>query len=159
MPEANDKFTIGAFGVIFNDDREVLLCHRRDYDMWVLPGGGMNRDETPWECVIREIREETGLQAEVVRLTGVYAKPPQENLVFTFLCRVAGGKLGLTDEADQVEFFTLDMLPKNVSPKMIERIEDAALGENVVSLKIQSNISDVKTLGLIRRNTRGRYES
>ncbi|MBI1730478.1 NUDIX domain-containing protein [Candidatus Acetothermia bacterium] len=151
MTEANDKFTIGAFGVIFNDDGEVLLCHRRDYDMWVLPGGGMNRDETPWECVIREIREETGLEAELVRLTGVYAKPPQENLVFTFLCRAIGGGLSLTDEADQIEYFALDKLLKNTSPKLIERITDAC-GESGTILKTQSSISYVESMGLIRRD-------
>jgi len=34
-------FTIGAFAIIFDDAGRVLLCHRRDIDVWNLPGGGV----------------------------------------------------------------------------------------------------------------------
>jgi ADP-ribose pyrophosphatase YjhB (NUDIX family) len=39
------RFTIGAFAIVFNDERKVLLCHRRDYDLWNLPGGGVESGE------------------------------------------------------------------------------------------------------------------
>ncbi len=35
--------SIGAFAIIFDDQRGVLLCHRRDADQWNLPGGGLER--------------------------------------------------------------------------------------------------------------------
>jgi ADP-ribose pyrophosphatase YjhB (NUDIX family) len=36
-----------AFAVILNKDNQVLLCHRRDVDLWNLPGGGCNDGEPP----------------------------------------------------------------------------------------------------------------
>jgi len=51
------KFTIGVFAVIFNKKKEILLCHRRDYDLWNLPGGGVEKGESPWQAVARETKE------------------------------------------------------------------------------------------------------
>jgi 8-oxo-dGTP pyrophosphatase MutT (NUDIX family) len=38
-------FSIGAFALIFDEHNRVLLCHRRDMDLWNLPGGGVEREE------------------------------------------------------------------------------------------------------------------
>ena len=65
------QFIIAAFGFIFNEQNEILLCHRLDYNLWNLPGGTMELGESPWECVIREAREETGLNVEIIRLAGI----------------------------------------------------------------------------------------
>ncbi len=46
------KFTIGAFAVIFNKKKEILLCHRRDCNLWNLPGGGVEKGESPWRNTI-----------------------------------------------------------------------------------------------------------
>ena len=80
-------FTIGVFAIIHDDERRVLLCHRRDHDLWNLPGGALEHGEAPWDGVIREVREETGLEVEVSGLAGVYSKPEADDLVFSFLCR------------------------------------------------------------------------
>lgn len=50
---------IGVFGMLFNDKKQILLCHRRDYDMWDIPGGGLEKGESPWKGVIREVKEES----------------------------------------------------------------------------------------------------
>jgi ADP-ribose pyrophosphatase YjhB (NUDIX family) len=121
----SDRFTIGAFGIIFDEDQRVLLCHRRDYDLWNLPGGTMEPGESPWECVIREIREETGFEAEIVRLAGIYNKPEKNEVCFSFVCRIIGGALTLNEEADRIEYFSAADAPHNTSPKQIERINDA----------------------------------
>jgi 8-oxo-dGTP pyrophosphatase MutT (NUDIX family) len=51
------KFSIGAFAILFDDQGRVLLCHRRDRDMWNLPGGGVESGELPTEAVVRETKE------------------------------------------------------------------------------------------------------
>lgn len=110
-------FTIGVFGLIFNEKAEVLLCHRRDYDLWNLPGGKLESKETPWEGVIREVKEETGLDVEVVKLTGIYSKSTEKDeIVFSFLCEIIGGELTLNKEADKIEYFRLKNIPINTSP-------------------------------------------
>ena len=118
-------FSIGAFAVIFDAQGRVLLCHRRDMDVWNLPGGGVESGELPTEAVVRETREETRLEVAVERLVGVYGKVGKDELVFAFLCRVVGGEMGETDEADACEFFHVDGIPRNISPKQVERIRDA----------------------------------
>jgi 8-oxo-dGTP diphosphatase len=117
-------FTIGAFAVIFDEQGRVLLCHRRDIDAWNLPGGGVESGELPTEAVIREVREETGLEAAIERLVGVYGKADKDELVFSFICRITGGRLTVTDEADECRFFTVEEIPANTSPKQVERILD-----------------------------------
>ena len=128
---------LGAFAVIFDDDRRVLLCHRRDIDAWNLPGGRVEEGETPWDAAVRETREEVGLEVEIARLTGLYWKPATGELVFNFECRVVSGTPGLSDEADRVGYYAADGLPANTAPKHVERIRDALAGGPAV-LRVQT---------------------
>jgi ADP-ribose pyrophosphatase YjhB (NUDIX family) len=119
---------IGAYTVVFDADRRVLLCHRRDFDAWNLPGGAVEEDESPWDAAIRETREEVCIDVEIVRLTGVYWKPQKQDLVFNFEGRATGGTPATSDEADEVGWFSIDALPANTAPLQIERIRDALAG-------------------------------
>ena len=127
----------GAFAVILDDERRVLLCHRRDMDAWNLPGGGVEASEAPWDAVVREVREEVGLEATVVRLTGLYWKPDTDELVFNFECRVLSGTPGTSDEADAARYFALDDLPAEMAPKQGQRIRDA-LASDAVAMRVQT---------------------
>lgn len=49
--------TIGAFAVVLDKASRVLLCHRTDRDMWNLPGGRVEADESPWVAVLRESKK------------------------------------------------------------------------------------------------------
>jgi 8-oxo-dGTP diphosphatase len=51
-------------GYIFHD-RKVLLIHHRKLELWLPPGGHINRDETPDDALAREIKEETNLDIEI----------------------------------------------------------------------------------------------
>jgi len=127
----------GAFAIICDEKRRVLLCHRRDIDAWNLPGGRVEEGEAPWDAAIRETREEVGLEVEVTRLTGLYWRPERSELVFTFECRVLSGTPSLSDEADKVGYFALDGLPANTGLKHAERIRDALAGGPAV-LRVQT---------------------
>ena len=80
------KFTIGIFGIILNKQNKILLCHRRDYDLWNLPGGGLEKNESIQSGLIREVKEETGLAVKISRLAGVYSKPYKNEIVFFAFC-------------------------------------------------------------------------
>lgn len=118
-------FTIGSFAVIFDEEKRVLLSHRRDLDIWNLPGGSLESGELPTEAAIRETLEETGLEIKIKRLVGVYGKPHRNELVFVFTAKVIGGKIHRTSEADESRFFDLKKIPENTIPKHKERIWDA----------------------------------
>jgi 8-oxo-dGTP diphosphatase len=138
------QFTIGAFGIIFDEQKRVLLVHRRDYDLWNLPGGTLEVFESPINAVIREVKEETGLEVEVSKLLGIYNKENKNDIVFSFLCEVISGKITLNDEADKIEYFEVGKLPANTVPKQVERIKDALLNSNEVIFKTQTGKSVIE---------------
>src|SRR3954467_1484926 len=73
-PEANSLVPSVNVGVI-NERGEVLLIRRTDNENWALPGGAMDIGETIADAGVRETREETGVNCEIVRLVGVYTNP------------------------------------------------------------------------------------
>ena len=135
-------FRIGVFALIFNNEKQILLGHRRDIDWWNLPGGGMESGETVDEALCREVREETGLEVKVERLIGVYSKPQKQEVVLTFRCQVIGGTLQSTEETRESRFFMPDALPGNTLPKHRQRIEDALLNQQSAIIRAQRSSTE-----------------
>lgn len=55
--------------VVVSDNRVLLVKHRKgDREYWLLPGGGLEENETVEACAVREIREETGLNISLGKL-------------------------------------------------------------------------------------------
>ncbi len=139
---------LGAFVTLFDSAGRVLLVRRRDYPVWNLPGGKVERDEMPWQAAAREVREETGLEIELERLTGVYSKPARAAVVFNFQGRVVGGELAPTDESAELRYFDIHALPGNTLPKHVERIHDSAARHADVVFKVQDAPPGLEVLGL-----------
>jgi ADP-ribose pyrophosphatase YjhB (NUDIX family) len=93
--------------VLFRGTDEILLVQEKlDGNHWSLPGGWADVGYTPFEVAVKEVREETGLETEAVRLLALLDKkqhphPPQPWYIYKafVLCRVVGGEL----QADTVE--------------------------------------------------------
>jgi 8-oxo-dGTP diphosphatase len=117
-------FTIGVFGLILDEKNRILLCHRTDIDLWNLPGGGLEKGETPWQGVIREVKEEVGLEVEIIKLQGIYSKTFEDDIIFSFICKKISDDLTLTNEADDINYFSIDEIPLNTVQRHIERIRD-----------------------------------
>lgn len=75
----NSCFAIAAFAVIFGEVDRVLLCHRRDMDLWNLPGDGVESGEISTETIIREVKEETGLDVAIEKSTASMANSTKTN--------------------------------------------------------------------------------
>jgi 8-oxo-dGTP diphosphatase len=140
------QFNIGVFGIIFDKSKKVLLCHRTDYDLWNLPGGKLESEETPWDGVIREVKEETGLDVIVSKVIGIYSKPHKNEIVFSFMCERIGGELLLNNEASDIRYFDIDKLPENLPLKHRERIIDAYDNNPEIILKVQEGESTLEGL-------------
>ena len=131
--------TLAAFALIRDLDGKILLLHRVSQDLWNLPGGRVESGESPWDAVVREIAEETQCTAVVTRLAGVYHKPERDELSFFFECQVTGGELARsTNETDDAQYFDIQSMPTNLSPKQRERIIDAINQPTKVVLKEQT---------------------
>lgn len=114
-----DKFSKQAvFGIIFNSERtHVLMVKRRDIPVWVLPGGGLDQNETPEEGTLREILEETGYRAAIVRKVAEYL-PVNKMTQYThvFECRVVEGSAQTGAETQQVDYYPLTELRRLPPP-------------------------------------------
>ncbi|HEX8601323.1 MAG TPA: NUDIX hydrolase [Pseudoduganella sp.] len=96
--------------VLFNGTDQVLMAREKhDGGRWSLPGGWADVGCTPFEVAVKEVREETGLDTEAVRLLALWDKrvhphPPQAWYVYKafVLCRPTGGAL-LADTAETTE--------------------------------------------------------
>jgi mutator protein MutT len=146
------EFKISVFGIIKNEENRVLLCLRNDYNIWNLPGGGLEKGETPWQGIIREVKEETGLNIEVIKLIGVYSKPNKDEIVFSFECNIIDGELILNEEAKDIKYFSLDKIPENTVVKQVERIKDYFENQNKTVLKIQQ--TEKTTIELLKENNK-----
>jgi ADP-ribose pyrophosphatase YjhB (NUDIX family) len=143
------KYNIGAFVVIFDKKGRVLLSHRRDLDIWNLPGGGVENGELPDEAAIRETREETGLKVKIKGLVGVYGKPHRDELAFVIIGKVVGGKLMVTAESDKNFYLKIKKIPVNTIPKHVERIQDAEKNHDKALFRCQHSLSAPEWLDLI----------
>ena len=61
--------------ILLNDKGQILFEKRRDCGMWGLPGGKIDAGESIEQTAIREAKEETGFNIQVMRLLGVYSDP------------------------------------------------------------------------------------
>lgn len=116
-----------AAGVILLDGKRVLLVERK-YDpragLWTLPAGFVESGEDASECAVREAREETNLDVEIVRLFDVYSAfddPRASVILILYLVRRLGGELQCGDDASDARFFDLDEIPAGIAFKAHER--------------------------------------
>lgn len=107
-----------ACDMILVVEGKVLLIKRgREpfQGQWAIPGGRIDDDETAEQCLRREMKEETGLDVEPIRLTGIYSDPgrdPRKVIAAAYLVRRVGGELRAGDDAAEAAWFPLDDLPQ-----------------------------------------------
>ena len=112
--------------IVFKDST-ILLIKRRDITVWVLPGGGIDPGETPEQAACREMEEETGCKAEIIRKIAEYT-PTNKLAKFTHFYEMRLLDEGLKTGAETLDFayFPLDKLPI-LPPPYKHWIADAAL--------------------------------
>ncbi len=115
----------------------VLLVKRSDTLVWTLPGGRRESDESIQATAIREVKEETGFDVDIVKNLGIYTLPKLKVLgrVFIFIGRVVGGYAQISDETVKVKWFNANHLPYTLLPFHRQRIKDAILGKKNVQIR------------------------
>lgn len=108
---------IPAASAVVPDAQGRILLHRRtDNGLWALPGGAMNIGESISETVVREVKEETGLDVQPDSIIGIYTNPNhiiafsdgevRQEFSLCFSCTISGGALRVSEESDAVAFFS-----------------------------------------------------
>lgn len=109
-----------AFGVLVDGDR-ALLCHRHPErklfpDVWDLPGGHIEADETPSETVRRELREELGIEVTAMAGLATFVDVPGAETHAFVVTRWQGEPVNLApDEHDELRWVTSDLLPDRLA--------------------------------------------
>jgi len=102
-----------AQAAIVQGGPQILLSRRRDLRGWELPGGNLEPGESAEQALVREVREETGLEVAIEARIGTYHRtgflPHRMHL---YRCRPIGGRLAPSDETPDVGFFPFDGLPE-----------------------------------------------
>lgn len=135
-PKAN-RVVPAASAIVLDDAGRILLHKRTDSGYWSIPGGSMGPGETIAETAVREIREETGIEAQVDLLLCVYSNPRhvitydngevRQQFSVCFLCHAVGGELTTSDESSETRFFDVAEIPKlDMHPSIRLRIDDYA---------------------------------
>jgi len=138
-----------VMGVVFSDTRDkVLLIQRRDVPVWTLVGGGIEKDESLENAIIRELFEETGYKTKIIKKIGEYS-PVNKLTKYTHLyeCKIISGKPTLSDETKMIEFFDINNLPKLLPPPYGEWIEDGLKNEDKL---IKRDLKSVNYYTLIK---------
>ena len=111
---------------------QVLLTKRADVEVWTLPGGGVETGESVAEAAIREAREETGLQVQLIRLVGIYYTPrwasgDAHGVLFAAI-PVGGALQPQEGEVVELGYFGPQSLPEPLVWWQRQRIRDALDG-------------------------------
>ena len=119
-----NSLVVATSAVIVDEQGRILLQRRTDSGNWALPGGAMEMTESLSDSVVRETKEETGLDVMVTGIVGTYTDPKhiiaytdgevrrQFNICYT--ARIHGGELRASSESTALAFIhprDLDSLP------------------------------------------------
>jgi ADP-ribose pyrophosphatase YjhB (NUDIX family) len=108
---------VGADAAIFDDAGRILLVERADDRCWGLPAGWVEPNEAPIRTVVREAREELGLDVEPLHLVDVLFRSasaeygPHAVVSVVYLCEVRGGEIELSHEVLAARYWALNDVP------------------------------------------------
>lgn len=112
-PKATN-IVVAVTAFVLDQRGRLLMIRRTDNDLYSIPGGAQDVGETIGQCVIREVREETGIEVKPIDIIGVYSDPKhviaytdgevRQQFSICFRAQPIGGKLQTSDESSEVHW-------------------------------------------------------
>lgn len=112
--------------VIFNSDGKVLLHRRKGVNKWCVISGHVEFGETIEQAILREIKEETNVDADILRFIGVYSSPLNQTYhyndkrvqyVTSYFEAILNDEIDTSysnNETQELRFFNVDDLPSEM---------------------------------------------
>ncbi len=117
------KHIISAATIVVNDKNEILLI-KGPKRGWEMPGGQVEEGESIRDAAIRETKEESGIEVEIVRFCGIFQNVKKSICNTLFLAKPIGGELTTSSESLEVGFFPIEQALEMVTySNFRERIE------------------------------------
>lgn len=125
---------IAATGIIYSEEKGLLLEKRTDTGEWCTPGGSVELGEALQDALKREIKEETNLDFKSAKLFDIKDNvhmlyPNGDEVYYTdFVYEINDfyGDLRHDGESTELRFFDIKSLPENIMPTQIDFIEKFA---------------------------------
>lgn len=142
-------FTVGPIIIHPNKDKVLLVNHPR-YKKWLSIGGHIELDEDPDHALLKEIKEECGLEVEVLaekpkqlggtehkplwrpRFMDIHeANPPHRHVSLIYFCLAKSADFAISDEHDEMKWFTMGDIKKlgDSIPAYVKFYAETALKE------------------------------
>lgn len=132
-PKANN-IAVAVTAFVLDESERILMIRRTDSGLYAIPGGQQEIGETIGQTVVREVKEETGIDVRPDRVTGIYTDPEhviaytdgevRQEFSICFAATATGGELRTSNESSEVLWVDraeLDSL--NVHPSIRLRIQ------------------------------------
>lgn len=117
---------IDTRAVIFKNNK-ILLTHENN-GTWALPGGWCDVLESVKSNTIKEVKEETGLDVDAIKIISVQDRNMHNKPIYAYgvckifvLCNVTGGKFIENIETTEIKYFSLEELPNNLAEEKSNR--------------------------------------
>lgn len=117
---------IDTRAVIFKDNK-ILLTHENN-GTWSLPGGWCDVLESVGSNTIKEVKEETGLDVETIKIIAVQDRNKHNKPIYAYgvckifiLCKVIGGEFAPNIETTEIKYFSLDEIPNDLAEEKTNR--------------------------------------
>ncbi|MET8848134.1 NUDIX domain-containing protein [Amycolatopsis sp. NPDC004625] len=134
-PKAN-SIAVAVSVFIQDDQGQILMIKRTDNNLYSIPGGQLELGETLSETAVREVREETGFECEIVGVVGLYSDPKhviayddgevRQEFSICFRAKKLGGVARTSSESSEVAWLKRQELDQvNIHPSILKRIEDS----------------------------------
>jgi len=132
---------------IFNDNEEILLQKRRDVNQWCIISGHVDFGETIESAVLREIKEETNINAVVIRFIGIYSSPATQtyhygNRTVQYITSYFQARLThnldpwfSNNETQELKFFKIEDIPNDLALISPYWLTDALNNDNTVFVR------------------------
>ncbi|WKU44651.1 NUDIX domain-containing protein [Streptomyces sp. VNUA116] len=117
--------SVSVAGAVVREDGRVPVIRRADNGRWEPPGGVLELSESPEAGARREVLEETGIEVEVQRLTGVYKNMARGVVALVFRCTPVGGSERTSEESAAVSWMALEEATAVMSEAHAVRLLDA----------------------------------